>query len=176
MNDLYNTITLEEFLFRWMAAIRRYKRCYFAAFTHIVDQMTDIAVCFEFVELAMKENKYNNNVDIDICEGVNMTYLSIISIGAILLYRIVSAYSIYHLTKDVKRIFSQLLDFELFRTMYVNYVNGSIHPCNPQRWIQGLEAVFESSPQVCLLIFFYIFNFFCVCSCLYGPLSVSMMC
>ena len=96
--------------------------------------MTDIAVCVEFVELAIKENKYNNDKynNVDICPGVNMVYLSLLSIGAILLYRIVSAYSIYRLTNDIKRIFSQLLDFELFRTMYVNYVNESIDPCNPK--------------------------------------------
>ena len=98
--------------------------------------MTDIAVIVEFIELAILEDK-NNNKEFDVCPGVNTKWLAIVSIGALLMYRIVSAYSIYRLTKDVTRIFLQLLDFELFRTMYVNYVNESTFPSNPQRWIQS---------------------------------------
>ena len=140
----------------WILAVYHYKQCYFATITHVVDQVTDIAVVVEFLELSSLEAEQRKENDVDYCPGINSTFLAAWSITALVLYRIVSAISIYRLTKDWKRIFYQLLDFELFRTMHVNYVNESTDPCNPQRMIQSLEAVLESMPQALIQLFFVI--------------------
>ena len=127
----------KKFGIKWLKSIKHFKSCYFVTINHTFDQVTDIAVILEFIQLYQFEQKYNNKIsdDFDYCPGVNPGILAACSIFALLLYRIVSAVSIYRVTNDWKRIFLQLLDLELFRAMYVNYAVNSTNPCNPQRWI-----------------------------------------
>ena len=150
--------TLKKFASKWWKSVYHFKSCYFVTLNHIFDQVTDFAVVIEFIQLWLLEQKYNNKVssDFDYCPGVNTGLLALWSIVALLLYRLVSAVSIFRLTKDVKRIFLQFFDLELFRTMYVNYINDSTNPCNPQRWIQSLESFLESTPQALIQLYFVI--------------------
>ena len=149
---------VQRFASKWYKSVNRYKSCYFVAANHIFDQVTDIAVAIEFMQLWEKERKYNNKIsnDFDYCPGVNTAFLAFSSVFALLLYRIVSAISIFYLTKDFRRIFLQFFDLELFRTMKVNYINDSNNPCNPQRWLQSLESFLESTPQALIQLYFVI--------------------
>ena len=148
--------SMKKFASKWWKSIQHFKSCYFMTLNHIFDQVTDFAVVIEFIQLYQLERKYKESNSGDYCKGVNTGLLALWSIFALLLYRIVSAVSIFRLTKDWKRIFLQFFDFELFRTMYVNYINNSINPCNPQRWIQSLESFLESTPQALIQLYFVI--------------------
>ena len=82
-------------------------------------------------------------------------YLFILTILSIITYRIISGYLIYLNTGVKLRILSQLLDLELFRTLYINFILNKCEPCDPQKWISGMEATFESAPQA-LIQFIYL--------------------
>ena len=146
---------LKRFGRKWIKSIKHFKSCYFMTINHIFDQVTDVGVIIEFLQLWQLERKHNNEY-VDYCPGINAGILAACSIFAVLLYRIASTISIYRLTNDPKRIFFQFFDLELFRAMYVNYINDSVNPCNPQRWIQSLESFLESTPQSLIQLYFVI--------------------
>eukprot|EP01084_Bolivina_argentea_P019950 37121_1 len=128
----------------WLKDCWKRKRCYVPILTHLFDQITDISVAIQFYELAM--TKYYN--DWYECGGLNIWYLFIITIGSMIIYRIISALLIYqNSNKSIKRVFSQLADLELFRALYINYLCDKIEPSDPQRWITSMEASLESIPQ-----------------------------
>ena len=54
------------------------------------------------------------------------------------------------------RLAVQLLDFELLRALYINYLCNKRTPCHPQRWITALEAVLESSPQALIQLVYLV--------------------
>ena len=137
---------------RWMKYTYYYKKCYAATITHFIDQVTDIAVIIEFYNLWQLELKNGS----DYCPVINGRYLFIASICSLLLYRIVAAISIFRQTRQWHRILIQFFDLELFRALYVNYISRSDDPCNPQRWIQSLEAILEASPQALIQLFYLI--------------------
>ena len=149
-------LKLKKFLQKWVLAIYHYKQCYFAAITHIVDQVTDIAVIIEFIDLWLLEDRYQKKYGIDICPDINAKFLTFSSITTFILYRIVSAANIYRMSNSWKRFFFQLLDLELFRAMRVNYINGKHEPCYPQQQIRYFEAMLESTPQTLIQLFFII--------------------
>ena len=126
------------------------------AATHIVDQVTDIAVIVEFIELWLREEEYDKKYNVDYCPGINAQLLTFLSIFSFILYRVVSAISIYQLSNNKTRFFLQLLDLELFRALRVNYLNGNTEPCYPQRQIRFFESMLESTPQVLIQLFFAI--------------------
>ena len=131
------------------------KRCYFPAITHILDSVTDIGVICEFGLLSFKESNWNTSTR-DYCGGVNTFYLFILSIISLFLYRIISSIIIYRATKSLFRLLLQILDFELFRSLMINYKLNNHQPCKPQRLIQSLEAMFESTPQAIIQSYFLI--------------------
>ena len=139
-----------EFYSIWWHKLRTFAQCYFVALRHGLDQVTDVAVIIEFMNLYLLE-KSNGE---DYCPVINPGYLLSCSIMSFLCYRIVSGVFIWHITGKPKRFFLQLLDLELFRALGVNYVANSKTPCNPQRWIQSLEAVLESTPQAFIQLFY----------------------
>eukprot|EP01084_Bolivina_argentea_P303934 524835_1 len=71
-------------------------------------------------------------------------------------YRIISSYLIYQSTKSIKRFILQILDLELLRTVYVNYICNKTEPCNSQRWIIVVEAVLQSSPQAVIQLIYLV--------------------
>ena len=140
---------------QWMHETYRYKKCYASLITHILDQITDFTVLIQFGQLWRLETEKNEN-GFDYCQHVNGAFLFWICLSSLLLYRIVSGWSIYHQTNKWYRFLFQFFDLELFRALYVNYKTDSNSPCNPQRWIQSLETILESSPQAVLQLFFLI--------------------
>ena len=83
-----------------------------------------------------------------------MLGLSISALLAFSLYRFISSYLIFKYTKDWKRIFTQLLDLDIFKTIYIAHYLERDCVCDLQRWLQKLEAIFESAPQALLQIVF----------------------
>eukprot|EP01084_Bolivina_argentea_P130829 230974_1 len=124
----------------WFHDVWRRRRCYIPIIVHILDQITDISVAIQFYILAQRQTNDTSDINLQSCGGLNMWYLFILTIISMLLYRLVSSYLIYQSTKLIPRFFSQLLDLELFRALYINYLCNKIEPCNPQRWITKLEA------------------------------------
>eukprot|EP01083_Nonionella_stella_P160837 526091_1 len=70
------------------------------------------------------------------------------------LYRIVSSYMVYTVTKSCFRVCSQLVDLELFRILYVSHKYKLSKKSSPQRLISMIEAVFEAAPQTLLQLIF----------------------
>ena len=106
----------------------------------------------EFYKLAQDEKKHGSGY----CEPLNFNYLLIFSIVAFVSYRVISAYSLWRITGNFWRFIWQLLDLELFRTLQVNHIAHSKSACNPQRWIQSLEAIIESTPQAFIQLFYIV--------------------
>eukprot|EP01083_Nonionella_stella_P021578 59810_1 len=133
---------------RWAMDVYKRRRCYVPIITHLTDKITDIAVVIEFAQLAEHTEKND-------C-GIDMSYLLYLSIFVLLLYSTISSFLIYQTTKSIRRLIMQFLDFELFRTLYINYLCDKDEPCSPQRWITSLEAAFESTPQALLQTIFLV--------------------
>ena len=78
-------------------------------------------------------------------KDVDMRVFFLGSVAAIVGYRVISGYMLARGTqRPVFRFCMQLLDLEIYRAIYVNYILNCEEPSNPQRWIQSLEAAFEA--------------------------------
>ena len=122
----------------WAVDLWKRRRCYLPILTHLFDQVTDISVAAQFLDLALTKQ----------CGELNMWYLFIITIGSMVVYRVISAFLIYQSSnRSLQRFLLQLADLELFRALYVNYLCDKVEPCDPQRWITAMEASLESTPQ-----------------------------
>eukprot|EP01083_Nonionella_stella_P184658 671280_1 len=121
----------------WIRDVWQRRRCYIPLLTHLFDQVTDISVAIQFWDLA--ETKSAN--DWEACNGLNMWYLAILTILSMAIYRLISSYLIYKAAKgSIRRFILQMLDCELFRALYVNYLCDSTEPCSPQIWMMQLFA------------------------------------
>eukprot|EP01083_Nonionella_stella_P273476 927672_1 len=127
----------------WSMDIWKRRRCYVPLLTHIFDQITDYSVAIQF--LLLSQSQYHD--DWKNCHGLNIWYLFILTVLSMTIYRIISSFLIYQFTNSITRIVIQLLDFELLRALYINYLCDKIEPCYPQRWLTTLEACLEASPQ-----------------------------
>eukprot|EP01083_Nonionella_stella_P184657 671279_1 len=137
----------------WIRDVWQRRRCYIPLLTHLFDQVTDISVAIQFWDLA--ETKSAN--DWEACNGLNMWYLAILTILSMAIYRLLSSYLIYKATKgSLGRFVLQMLDCELFRALYINYLCDNTEPCSPQRWITALEAALESTPQALIQMIYLI--------------------
>eukprot|EP01083_Nonionella_stella_P304890 1061489_1 len=137
----------------WIRDVWQRRRCYIPLLTHLFDQVTDISVAIQFWDLA--ETKSTN--DWEACNGLNIWYLAILTILSMAIYRLLSSYLIYKATKgSLGRFILQMLDCELFRALYINYLCDNTEPCSPQRWITALEAALESTPQALIQMIYLI--------------------
>ena len=127
------------------------KRCYFPFVTQIIDQTTDIAVMIQFYQIYTFEAEHNYD-----CKGINGGYLFWSSVATFCVYRIVSCIWVYTVT-DGKKLdtFLQLFDLKLYHALYINFRLHKDKPCNPQRFLQMLEATLESFPQ-CVIQMYYL--------------------
>ena len=138
-------------------SVRKKRSCYFPFMTHIFDQSTDIGVIVEFYLLWQFEERYKSNHDGgDPCPGINGFYIFLCSCVSLFAYRIISSILVGLRTKSFFRGFLQFWDLLLFHALYINYKTHSTQPSNPQKWLQMLEAVFESFPQSLIQLFFII--------------------
>ncbi len=65
-----------------------------------------------------------------------------------LIYRMISSYTIFNITHNWKRVLFQFVDIEIFNILYFSYRFGLKGKSSPQRLVAVLEAVFEAAPQV----------------------------
>ena len=77
-----------------------------------------------------------------------------VSIAVIILHKMVSCGAVYTLTKDMKNVFLQFIDFMMIKAIYLNYKLNTDEPGNAQRYLQILEGTFESAPQILISILF----------------------
>eukprot|EP01084_Bolivina_argentea_P140984 247770_1 len=130
----------------WLLDLKKRKSCYIPIVAHLFDQLTDLAVIIQFYEIATNELISQNNWAA--CNGLNMWYLFILSIVALLMYRLITACLIYFYTnKSWTRLLLQIVDLELFRSIKINYLCNKSEPCDPQVWLTAMEAALESIPQ-----------------------------
>eukprot|EP01083_Nonionella_stella_P273319 927084_1 len=137
----------------WILDLKKRKSCYIPIIAHLFDQITDIAVTIQFYELSQTKsaNKWAA------CNGLNMQYLFILTVLSLIVYRVVTGYLIFIYTNhSCTRFCSQILDIELFRALFVNYICKKTEPCDPQRWITAMEAVLESTPQALIQMIYLV--------------------
>ncbi len=85
-------------------------------------------------------------------DTLQLFWLSLLFICA---YRIISSLLLFYYTKNPKKLFLQLLDFEFLETLNVNWILKRKEPNTLQRYLQSLEASFESAPQ-CVVQFYFL--------------------
>eukprot|EP01084_Bolivina_argentea_P215369 365623_1 len=137
----------------WILDVWKRRGCYVPVIAHIFDQITDISVAIQFYILAQTKHDNGNWTQ---CNGLNIWYLFILTILSMTIYRVISSYLIYQSTNSKRRVITQLLDLELFRALYINYLCDRNTPCDPQRWITALEAALESSPQALIQLIYLV--------------------
>eukprot|EP01084_Bolivina_argentea_P278896 476674_1 len=137
----------------WIMDTWRRKGCYIPIIAHIFDQITDVSVAIQFYLLARDKSDDGEWTD---CNGLNIYYLFILTVLSMTIYRLFSSYLIYKETKSWIRFISQMLDMELLRTLYINYLCNKLSPCDPQRWITTIEATLESSPQALIQLIYLV--------------------
>eukprot|EP01084_Bolivina_argentea_P117277 208295_1 len=126
----------------WVKSVWSKKSIYWAVVPHIFDQATDFGLIYEYYQ-GTSWNKGNDTV-------FDTKWFFIFSLFTIIFQRFVSTITIYTMTKNIKCTILQFLDLLIIKAIWVNYSLGLDEPCNPQRYIQILEACFESSPQILL--------------------------
>ena len=135
----------------WFLDVWFRRRCFIPLLTHLIDQVTDVGVILNFWYLSRKQEK-----DKSVCQSITVLYLFIGSVFAFIFYRVVSSVAMYNQTKKCYRFLFQLLDLELYRTLWVNYKLGKGKPNNAQRWIQSQEAFLEAFPQTLIQLYYVV--------------------
>eukprot|EP01083_Nonionella_stella_P043723 118003_1 len=123
----------------WFMDIWKRKSVYVPLISHLSDTATDFAAVVEFGQIA---RQYSS----DQC-GIDVWYLFGLSLGAMILYRVISSITIWRITESWKRVISQLIDIELYQILWLSHRLGLQSKSSPQRLISVMEAVFESAPQ-----------------------------
>eukprot|EP01083_Nonionella_stella_P117094 348514_1 len=129
----------------WIKLLWRKKKVYLQLIPHFFDQATDLGVIFEY-------HKLRNEDDI----GINTMYLFVVSIWVLIFHRMISSAAIYHLTKKPIDMVYQMFDLLMIRSIWTNYKLESDEPSNSQRYLQIMEATFESAPQILISTAFLI--------------------
>eukprot|EP01083_Nonionella_stella_P016456 45937_1 len=130
---------------KWGKSIWKKRRIYLPLIPHFFDQATDFGVIIEYYSL-------RNNTEL----GINARTLFILSICIIIMHRLISAGLVYNLTKNLKYCAYQVFDLLMVRCIYTNYELQSTEPSNAQRYLQTIEAIFESAPQTLISAAFLI--------------------
>eukprot|EP01084_Bolivina_argentea_P160267 279113_1 len=113
---------------------------YGSLIAHLADTATDFASVVEFYEIATDSKPED-------CGGLNVWWLFGLAVGCMIVYRMVSSYTIFTITNNWKRVMMQFIDIEIFHILYYSYEYGLQGKSSPQRLISVLEAVFEAAPQ-----------------------------
>ena len=130
----------------WAKSVWKKKKIYLQLIPHLFDQATDFGVILEYWRLRGQEEELN-------IETLN---LFIVSIFVIITHRIISSLAVYQLTKNKLYILYQLFDLLMIQCIWTNYQLDTDEPSNSQRYLQVLEAIFESAPQILISTAFLI--------------------
>eukprot|EP01084_Bolivina_argentea_P031597 58482_1 len=138
-----------KFVKYWIQSLWVKKSVYISIIPHLFDQATDFGVIYTYYVILQNPDSYpteNNNV--------NMEALFLSSVFIIVLHKIISCAAIFALTRKCGDLFLQLLDLMMVKAIYLNYKYNLNEPGNAQRFLQILEATFESAPQIVLSMTF----------------------
>eukprot|EP01084_Bolivina_argentea_P128795 227582_1 len=137
-------LTKVDFVKLWGKLLWKKKKVYFQLVPHLFDQASDFGVLVEYWYLR------NQNI------GINTLYLFAVSVSIIIFHRIISSIAIYRLTNNKLYTICQLFDLLMVQCVWTNYQLDTDEPSNCQRYLQVLEAIFESSPQILISVVFLI--------------------
>eukprot|EP01083_Nonionella_stella_P043394 117062_1 len=134
-----------NFFKTWAKSIWSKKKIYWAVIPHIIDQASDVGVILEYYE-EWKAHDASDSYD-----AVNPMWFFYFAVFIVIFQRLASSTTIYFMTcGNLTAVFLQFVDLLIVKAVYINYRLGLDEPCNPQRYIALLEAIFEASPQVLL--------------------------
>eukprot|EP01083_Nonionella_stella_P034164 93533_1 len=136
--------TARKLIRKWAMLLWQKKKVYLQLIPHFFDQATDLGVIFEYYNLRETE------------KGIDTEYLFIVSICVLIFHRIISSAAVYHLTRKPMHVLYQIFDLLMIRCIWTNYKLGSDEPSNSQRYLQILEATFESAPQILIATAFLV--------------------
>ena len=150
----YDKKVLIQFIKYLPKEIWKKKRCYFPFITHIIDQATDIAVIIKFYQISNNDIKCGNNNN----NNTSGEELFFASLFFFVFYKIISCIWIYIVTggKILDSLLQLIFDAKLYHALYINFTLNKQEPCNPQRYLQILEASIESFPQCVIQLYFLI--------------------
>ena len=147
---------VESYAKEYFKILFKFRSMYGSIFTQLFDQVSDITVINQLWLLAKDER--NGNVT---CYHMNINYLLTASLFIFISSRIISSILIYRALKDngdkKQRLLISILQFfdlTFVLTLKVNYKFQNVRPCNPQRYITNIEAVFEAFPQILVQSYF----------------------
>eukprot|EP01084_Bolivina_argentea_P136849 241039_1 len=140
-----NPITKEKWyepIKEWFKLVSEKKKVYLALVPHLFDQATDFGVIYQYYSFWKDED---SEVDIGAANPKNFFFASVF---VIIFHRIVSTIGIYSLTRKWQDIILQSMDLMMVKAIWVNYKLDKKEKANPQRFLEILEASFESGPQL----------------------------
>eukprot|EP01084_Bolivina_argentea_P042762 78832_1 len=134
----------KTFVKLWGKSLWKMKKVYISIVPHIFDQATDIGVLFQYYALWKDDN----------FTIIEAQYWFFMGIFVIALHKLISCISIFLLFKNWKDVLYQLFDVLMVKAIYANYKLGMDEPSSGQRYLQVLEATFESGPQILISMAF----------------------
>ena len=140
-----------KFLVYWLKTLWKKKSIYISIIPHLFDQATDLGVIYKYYEIWQRPEQFpKENAAIEI------QYIFFASIFVIILHKVISCGAIYALTRKCTNVFLQFLDLMMVKAIYLNYKFATDEPGNAQRYLQILEATFESAPQILIAVLFIV--------------------
>eukprot|EP01084_Bolivina_argentea_P122265 216670_1 len=139
----------KKFVIYWVKSLWTKKSIYFSIIPHLFDQATDLGVVYKYYEIWKDPGQYEN-----IHNTVNIKAIFFASIGIIILSKIISCGAIFVLTRKCTNVLLQFFDLMMVKAIYLNYKLDTNEPGNAQRYLQILEATFESAPQITISVLF----------------------
>eukprot|EP01084_Bolivina_argentea_P053397 98010_1 len=146
----FSTLSFTDKVKYWFKSIYNKRSCYYPVIAHIFDQASDYMVVVEFYFLWQEEVAHGN----DFCNGLDMRAMFVASVLILLLYRMITCIFIYQYTKSLLKVLLQFIDLEFVVVIMLNWKRDRNNPNAVQRWIQSMEAIFESAPQALLQFMF----------------------
>ena len=138
----------------------KFRSMHGSVFTQLFDQVSDISVINQLYLLSSDLN--SENADFDCCH-MNVTYLFYASVFVFVFYRFLSSIMVYrainrnvNFQRKLLLFILQFFDLSFILTLRINYKFQNVTPCNPQRYITNLEAIYESCPQLLIQSYFLI--------------------
>jgi len=132
----------------WFDSFKSKYRMYLVLLPHVFDQATDLGAIFEFVEATAL---YNEKSEDEKRGTFDPTWFLRASVFVFVFQRVFSSFIIFFMTnKNWRASLLQVFDLLILRAIWVNYALDLEKPCNPQLFIELLEATFESAPQLLL--------------------------
>eukprot|EP01084_Bolivina_argentea_P296579 510807_1 len=140
---------LLKFFRYWTKSLWTKKSIYISIIPHLFDQATDVGVLYTYYEIWQNPQIYPIPN-----ERLNMKAIFFSSVFIIIESKIISCGAIFAITRKYIDILLQFVDLMMLKAVYLNYKYKTNEPGNAQRYLQILEATFESAPQIVISMIF----------------------